>query len=206
MTRDFAKKKRAPARRTKPKSQVPGWVWLFTGAVLGGFIVFLVHLADIEPPEREPGEGPAITQALPEPEAPQQETTPKPRFDFYKLLRESEVIVPATEPGSAEEQPTIEPSVGPGTDTPRPSDTAASGEEFVLQVGSFRRQSEADNLRARLLLLNLDAFTEQVTIRDNETWHRVMVGPFNNQSRLSSARSTLVSNDYNALVLKRQPD
>lgn len=206
MTRDFAKKKRAPARR-KPKSQVPGWVWLFTGAVLGGFIVFLVRLADIEPPERAEGEGPAITQALPEPsEPPARETTPKPRFDFYKLLRESEVVVPATE--SREESPgtTVEPSVGPGQDRPSEEQRASSGEEFILQVGSFRRLEEADSLRARLLLLNLEAFTEQVTIRDNETWHRVMVGPFSNQSRLASARSTLVSNDYNALVLKRQRD
>jgi len=168
-----------------------------------------VHLADIEPPARESGQGPSITQALPEPqptEAPEERTSPKPRFDFYKLLRESEVIVPATQSSDAEEELTIEPSVGPGTDAPVTADTATSTEEFVLQVGSFRRQSEADNLRARLLLLNLDAFTEQVTIRDNETWHRVMVGPFNNQSRLSSARSTLVSNDYNALVLRRQPE
>lgn len=211
MTRDFAKKKRAPARRAKPKNQVPGWVWLFTGAALGGFIVFLVHLADIEPPAREPGDSPGIAQALPEPETPEPNASPKPRFDFYKLLRESEVVVPATEPSSPDDALTVEPSVGPGTDAPgaaepAPSQTAASGEEFVLQVGSFRRQTEADNLRARLLLLNLDAFTEQVTIRDNETWHRVMVGPFHNQSRLSSARSTLVSNDYNALVLRRQPD
>lgn len=202
MTRDFAKKKRAPARRTRPKSQVPGWVWLFTGVVVGGFVVFLVRLADVEPPSaptaKESREQTPTAKVAPEPKA-EEESTPKPRFDFYKLLRESEVIVPANEP-SSDAEPGAEPGSGPaGGQT-----ASAPQDEFILQVGSFRRMSEADSLRAQLLLLNLDAYTEQVTIRDNETWHRVMVGPFNNQSRLASARSTLVSNDYNALVLKRK--
>src|SRR5690625_1944758 len=49
MTRDFAKKRRPAARRRQPKSQVPGWVWLFTGAVLGAFVSFLIYLADVPP-------------------------------------------------------------------------------------------------------------------------------------------------------------
>src|SRR5690606_33428298 len=77
-------------------------------------------------------------------------------------------------------------------------------EEFILQVGSFRRDEEADRLRAQLLLLNLDAYTEKVTLNNDQVWHRVLVGPFNSQSRLSNARVTLVSNEYNALVLMRQ--
>lgn len=203
MTRDFAKKKRAPARRAKPKSQVPGWVWLFTGVVVGAFVVFLVRLADVDPPARPAGEETPVERAIDtvkvEPKPLEDKAIPKPRFDFYKLLRESEVIVPATEP-SDDGEPGAEPGSGPAG-----SQTANTAQdEFILQVGSFRRTAEAESLRAQLLLLNLDAYTEQVTIRENETWHRVLVGPFNNQSRLASARSTLVSNDYNALVLKRK--
>ena len=40
-------------------------------------------------------------------------------------------------------------------------------------------------------------------IRKGEIWHRVVVGPFNNQNALTSARSQLVKIEYNALVLKR---
>ncbi len=95
MTRDYAKKNRPAPRRSRPKSQVPGWVWLFTGAVLGGFIVFLMRLTDVEVPENDstPVETKVAKPVEPEPEP----SNPKPRFDFYKLLRESEVIVPATE-------------------------------------------------------------------------------------------------------------
>ncbi|MGD8175921.1 SPOR domain-containing protein [Marinimicrobium sp. ARAG 43.8] len=194
MTRDYAKKNRPPQRRRqRPKSQVPGWVWLFTGVVLGGFIVFLTRLTNVELPERsQPAPSKPVATQNVEPEAPEA-SNPKPRFDFYKLLRESEEIVPATEPSEQQAQG--------GSQTP-----PASKDEFILQVGSFRKASEADSLRAQLLLLNLDAYTEQVTLNSNEVWHRVLVGPFNNQSRLASARSTLVSNEYHALVLKRKKD
>ncbi len=193
MTRDYAKKNRPAPRRNRPKSQVPGWVWLFTGAVLGGFIVFLMRLTDVEVPDGDNTRRvePAAETAVAKPVDPKPEPgNPKPRFDFYKLLRESEVIVPATEPSESQ------------ADSGQ-SETA-SRDEFILQVGSFRKSTEADSLRAQLLLLNLDAYTEQVTLNNDETWHRVIVGPFSNQSRLASARSTLVSNDYHALVLKRK--
>jgi cell division protein FtsN len=111
--------------------------------------------------------------------------TPKPRFDFYKLLQESETIVPATE--------TI------NDDKPAQEQTT----EYILQVGSFPRVEDADKLRAQLILLNLDANIERVEIRKGEVWHRVVVGPFKNQNDLTSARSQLVKNEYNALVLKR---
>ena len=75
--------------------------------------------------------------------------------------------------------------------------------EYILQVGSFPRAEDADKLRAQLILLNLDASIERVEIRKGEIWHRVVVGPFNNQNELTTARSQLVKNEYNALVLKR---
>ena len=118
----------------------------------------------------------------------EEEKVPKPRFDFYKLLQESEVIVPATEPAQ-----TVEKIV----------ETQPDSMEYILQVGSFRNNVDADKLRAQLILLNLDARIEKVTIRNGELWHRVIVGPFQDQSRLASARSTLVANQYNALMLKR---
>lgn len=193
MTRDFAKKSRPASRRRKPKSQVPGWVWLFTGAVLGAFVSFLVYLADVPEQPQQIADATPVVPAEAEPEKP---APSKPRFDFYKLLKESEVIVPATEADARQPEPS------------RPAPTAdaqpQSLEEFILQVGSFRRNEEADRLRAQLLLLNLDAYTEQVTLNNDQVWHRVLVGPFNSQSRLANARATLVSNEYNALVLKRQ--
>ena len=72
-----------------------------------------------------------------------------------------------------------------------------------MQVGSFPSADDADKLRAQLILINLDAHIETVEIRKGEIWHRVVVGPFATQTALTSARTQLVNNQYNALVLKR---
>ncbi len=110
----------------------------------------------------------------------------KPRFDFYTLLRESEVIVPDT------------PDTNPSTQS------ANSNDVFLLQVGSFKSNRDADSLRARLLLLNLDAKIEKVSPRKNETWHRVIVGPIIDRSELADARGKLASNGIDSLLLKRK--
>lgn len=177
MSRDFAKKGRAPAKRSSGNSQTPAWLWFIAGLVLGAFAAsyyFIKNPVETPAPKEEPK--PKVTE----------NKTPKPRFDFYKLLQESETIVPASE-AAGEEKPTQQ----------------EAGIEYLIQVGSFPKAEDADKLRAQLILLNLDAGVEKVEIRKGEIWHRVVVGPFDNQNALTSARSQLVKNEYNALVLKR---
>lgn len=191
MPRDYAKKSRpAPRRKAPPKRQLPGWLWLFIGGIIGGFVMFLVYLWDLAPPPSQVVKAPAPDGTVAE-QPVQNNKTPKPRFDFYKLLQESEVIVPATEPSR------------PADETRPAPATISNTDEYILQVGSFASQADADRLRAQLIMLNLDARLETVTIRNGEIWHRVVVGPFTDQARLASARSTLVNNQYNALMLKR---
>ncbi len=183
MSRDFARRNAAPNRRASaPKSKpAPAWLWFVMGAIFGAFamtLVFTLH-------KPKPVQDPAAEAAKP---AENESKTPKPRFDFYKLLQESEQIVPATE------------TIG---DADKVADTPASNIEYILQVGSFPNQGEADKLRAQLILLNLDAHIESVEIHKGEIWHRVVVGPFDSQEKLATARSSLVNNQYTALVLKR---
>ena len=113
-----AKKKPAPKRgasryQAPAKSPVPGWVWLACGLVIGGFMVFLFSLEpgrdDVKRAKPEdalrPSGAQTTTQAKPQtkPEAV------KPKYDFYTLLPESEVIVPPealpTEKQAAASQP-----------------------------------------------------------------------------------------------------
>lgn len=179
MSRDFAKKGRAPARRTSSasgSSATPPWLWFIAGLVMGAFaasLYFIKNPTTAPAPKEEPK--PKVTE----------NKTPKPRFDFYKLLQESETIVPASESINEEKPAQQQPT------------------EYILQVGSFPSADDADKLRAQLILLNLDAHIEKVEIRKGEIWHRVVVGPFATQAALTTARTQLVNNQYNALVLKR---
>jgi len=179
MSRDYAKKSRAPARRSSSNSQTPAWVWFIAGGLLGAFAASLYFIKHPVSQEKT-----AQAETKPKP----QNNMPKPRFDFYKLLQDSETIVPASETtNSADDKPAAEKSTT----------------EYILQVGSFPAVDDADKLRAQLILLNLEARIEKVEIRKGDVWHRVVVGPFDSQAALSKARATLVNNQYNALVLKR---
>lgn len=152
---------------------------LLIGVVIGLVIGAVVTVKFLEKEE--------LKAAAPEkPKAPS--NVPKPRFDFYKLLQESETIVPASETPNREETPKT---------------VQADTNEYILQVGSFPTNADADRLRAQLILLGLDARIETVEIRKGEVWHRVVVGPFKAQADLNKAKSGLVAEGYNALVLKR---
>lgn len=191
MTRDYKKTtKRSPQRspsrghakrqpKKKPNQSPPGWLWLFAGVLLGILIMSLTKLSEIPSDQDTEIVDDSSTDIS-------DENGKKPRFDFYTLLRESEVIVPDT------------PDTSPSTQS------ANSNDVFLLQVGSFKSNRDADSLRARLLLLNLDAKIEKVSPRKNETWHRVIVGPFIDRSELADARGKLASNGIDSLLLKRK--
>lgn len=180
MTHDYAKKKKPPAKKSRArKSQVPAWVWLFTGVVTGVFISFLTFLADLSPEtvkeEKKAASAPTKSPA---------KTTHTTKFDFYTLLPEREVIVPD-----------------------EPKDSSGEPEEafvYLLQAGSFKSSEDADRLRAKLILMGLDAKIEAVTVNGGDQWHRVQVGPFSNSSSLSKARSMLISEGIDTLLMKRK--
>lgn len=137
--------------------------------------MFLVRLSEM-PVSDQPEETSASVPTA-------QEQKEQPRFDFYTILKESKVPVPVVEPS-------------PGAKPP-------PNEQYVLQVASFKKASDAEQLRAELILLNLEATVETAKVRNGEVWHRVLVGPFGSRSNLAKARSVLVSNNLEALVLKR---
>lgn len=62
---------------------------------------------------------------------------------------------------------------------------------YILQTGSFKHQTEADRLRARLILHGYNPTIQSVTLKDNQTWHRVLIGPFNTSEGAEEVQSSL---------------
>lgn len=223
-----AKKKPAPKRgasRNQPpaKQPIPGWMWLAAGLTIGAFIVFLMKLEpgrdDVkrEKPEQQKAE--KIAEANKTPPSPQQPV--KPKYDFYTLLPESEVIVPPeavpekTPPVPA--QPPVTPAEAAKIDTAR-AQAALNGEtpppappvikpaattQFYLQAGSFRKQADADKVRAQIILLGQSVQVESGTVKE-ETWYRVLVGPFSNREQLTVAQKQLAGSGFNNLLLQQR--
>lgn len=178
------------ASRSTPKRQIPGWLWLLTGMVLGGFVMFLVHLSELKRKgigAESPSKTTTTDQNKAHPEKRKKDEKSGDNeliFEFYDRLKQEQVTVP---------------------DYEKPEVIAAQAtHHYFLQVASFKRHNDADKARAKLILLNMNANIEESTLQSGATAYRVIVGPYENKSKLAKARETLVSNGFEFLTLKRK--
>lgn len=194
MARDY---KHSGKRKTKKSNSTPGWVWLAAGFGLGLLSTALVYLYTTQPPAptaqaRVPAtvpEKPAPAAKVSKPAAKAQDKAVENtgvRFEFYTLLPESEVVIPEkeletkTQPGKVQEKPPA---------------------SYMLQIGSFRQQPEAESLKGELALLGVVAHIQRVDIK-GDTWYRVRVGPFDSYDEINRARDRLRANSVNAIPVK----
>ncbi len=108
----------------------------------------------------------------------------KPRFDFYKIL-------PGVEEPATDQQ--LRDAKGGST---------AAKESFYLQAGAFQNAPDADNLKARLALLGVQASIQTTTLPERGVWHRVRLGPYTGVEELNKARDTLKSNGIDTTLIK----
>jgi len=113
----------------------------------------------------------------------EEELAPPRRYDFFSVLPEVERVVPAQEIAERMAERESEPS-----------------RTYTLQAGSFRAKADAETLKAQITLLGLSAEVQSVTV-DDQTWHRVRVGPFDSARAADGARRRLQDNSMEALVL-----
>ncbi len=64
-------------------------------------------------------------------------------------------------------------------------------ESYFLQAGNYRNATDAEQMRAQVLLLGLDAFIVTRQEANGGVGHRVRVGPFIDQSRMIEAKKRL---------------
>ena len=182
-------------------------MWLLTGILIGlGLAWYLFSKGYVPQPRGETVESVdavAGETAGAEEVAPGGKDSKRPQYDFFTVLPEMEVVVPEQEL-SARARPEAEaadnPAQGAGNGT---VDGAASGPSYLLQVGSFRSASDADQLKARLALLGVVAQVQTVTVNDT-TWHRVRVGPLSGARQADEMRGRLADNDIDSLVMKTE--
>jgi cell division protein FtsN len=131
------------------------------------------------------------------------------RFDFYNILEGKSP--PAGAPAAGAPTTTPPGAATPGaTPAPAPAPAPAADAKplltdvFYLQVGSFQKAADADNLKAKLALTGLYAAVQEVNIPDKGTMHRVRVGPFRDPDEMNRARSLLAQNGVQASVIQQK--
>ncbi|MFI4922404.1 MAG: SPOR domain-containing protein [Burkholderiales bacterium] len=173
---------------------------LFVGLILGLCIALVVSwyinklpspfvsrdkpLASL--PGSESKAEPPVPQTAPKQEEKQSKaaTKDKPRFDFYKILPGVEEPVTEKELKQAAKQP------------------SSTKDIYFLQAGAFQNISDADNLKAKLALLGVEAKIQSATLADKGIWHRVRVGPYTNIDDLNRMRATLKQNGIDTSLIK----
>jgi len=111
----------------------------------------------------------------------------KDSFDFYTLLPDSEVT-PV--------------KVDAYISTPKDPNKKT---DALLQAGSFRKLSDANRLRAKLILLNMNNVVAEKTVSSSgSVWYRVRIGPFSSRSTLNKAEDILAQQGIQSLQIKKK--
>jgi cell division protein FtsN len=193
MSKDYKGTDRRPRGRRSGSSLLAG---ILIGLVLGLAIALgVAWYINKMPSPFSSGRQPATkndTKTVPPSSARVDDKAPesKPRFDFYKIL-----------PGAEDPAPSKA-----GRDTPAGS-TAAAKEAFYLQAGAFQNAPDADNLKARLALLGVEASIETSAVPDKGVFHRVRIGPYTSVEDLNRTRDTLKQNGVSTTLIKvREPE
>ncbi|HHB12543.1 MAG TPA: SPOR domain-containing protein [Chromatiales bacterium] len=194
MARDYRRSRRSSSGRS-------GWVPFLSGFGLGLIAAFGVYVAGgyrigqgvADCPQPRKAHGPQASQSEPQTES---------RFDFYTLLPNFEVEVPADESGPktpARRTPKPREQRTPRSEPPRTPPTPAG--RYILQAGSFKRYGEADALKARLALMGLHASIQKVKVGET-VYHRVRVGPFPSFAQAEQAQRRLRQASVDSLLMK----
>lgn len=198
MPRDYARirggNKRQRRRRNRPAAKrrntgPPGWLWLVCGICVG-----LVVAAGIYVFGRAGGASglglPADGGDRDTVETAEEKRDDEPRFAFYEMLPDYEVVIPEEEYREGED--------GRATTSPKVREPG----RYRVQAGSFSSYADADRRKAELALLGLESEIQSVTLEDGRTVYRVRSAPIEKLERLNTALERLRDNDIDTLVMR----
>lgn len=199
----MAKRKQTQAKRG---GGIPAWMFLLVGLLIGVIAAGIYFL--------RAGLGPA--QALlptpdPQAQAPnngsdgeplaQEPERAKPKFDFYTVLPEKEVIIPDNELAEQAQTEANNTTQAPAPTTQSTQPAGVSTAPLLLQAGAFRNSGDAEALKARIALSGEVARVESATI-NGQTVYRVRLGPYGSASTLDAAKRALADNGVDAVAIR----
>lgn len=229
MSRDMKPKKSAPARKNARGGTLIG---MFIGLVLGvgiaAGVVWYMNKApvpfvtkNLNPPRGDQAgarpEQASQPMALPgKPGDP----IPEKRFQFYDILPGKTDAVPDGKAAEKKEETRKDEAKDAKKDEAKKEEAKkdearkeeakkedAKKEEtkqpIFLQAGSFTKPNDADNLKANLALMGIEASVQQVMVQD-KTFYRVRLGPYNRIEEVNKVRSELAKAGIDASLVKKE--
>ncbi len=121
----------------------------------------------------------------------------KQRFQFYKILTDKQKATAVAPARPADQAKTADKN-------PPAKSQSAAYEPQILQAGSFPNVNDAENLKAKLALLGVEANIQTAAIKDKGVWYRVRMGPYKNADELNRARGFLKQNGVDSTPMRVQ--
>ena len=177
----MAKKRRKKSKSSSQSAGIPAWASMLFGLAVGLSVALAIFLNDRKPRDEVPRAAPesasvrAENLAIDNNGEAEETVDEEPRFSFYDVLPNFEVVIPEDEP-----------DVNVDTE-PRAIDQPGL---YVLQAGSFTAFADADRRRAELALQGIESRVQRVSI-DDRTFHRVRIGPTRDLDELNVLRARL---------------
>ena len=129
----------------------------------------------------------------------------KQHFEFYKVLTDKPDTVKQKNSTKSSGTPKVT-HTPPTAQQAKPElPTEGTKEIYYIQAGSFPKGEDAENLKANLAILGLEASVQTAVIPDRGTFHRVRLGPFNSSNEMNKIMALLKQNNVpNATPIKVQ--
>ena len=221
MPKDY---KDAPAPRSESRLAHPMLLGMIIGLLLGIIIALAVALwlnrlsnpfveksKSVEPlPKLGPAQPPPPPEAAKAAEQAAKGKVPekttkaneRPRFEFYSILP-GEKEVTEKELKAAKPSPPPRAAAGPAKPGSSPSSPKPyGGEIYWLQAGAFAEEKEAENLKARIALVGLEAAVRPVSLPDKGMLFRVRLGPYQSLDDANRIKSALSQSGVGAAIIR----
>lgn len=212
-------KRKSAKKNTRKQNRTPGWAWLASGLCIGITVAAFAYI--ITRPTNHPGRDINQTEVLESgaqenaqssaKDAAQKTQTAKteqatqPRFSFYEILPDYEVVIP---PGQLPDNSDSSNDSHATPQTTQQEDTSPSQPTYgpgiyVIQAGSFADRKDANQLRARLTLLGMDARIVRYQFDTGRVVYRVRSQHIESSNRLTQWLKRLRDNGIATLVLRQ---
>ncbi len=236
MTRDYKnvteagikqKKTRAKSKNAaQAEKSLPGWIWLVSGVVIGGFVSFIVYLKLNVPIDGATQDG-TVSQKIIADQKPPVLISPKTEaiktkileekkqdgseLEFYNVLTIKEPLFPRNEgekkDATQEQKPELKKderqAINETNEKRISKELGHVTYLYTLQVGSFIAFKDADKRKANLAMLGIGSRIHAIKTR-NVTRYRVMVGPYDELSRIKKIDAEMKANNIKTLLLREK--
>lgn len=201
MSRDMKPRKSPPKKKSGGGTLVGMFIGLVLGVAIAAGVVWYLNNSPLPfnkqvqssngRGDAAPAGGKGEPLALPgKPGDP----VPEKRFQFYDIL-----------PGKADAVPDPASAAAPAKKEEKKDDKKEEAKDskvpLFLQAGSFSTAQDADNQKAKLAFMGVEAMVQQVMIQER-TLYRVRIGPFSRIDELNKVRAELAKSGIEAQLAK----